>query len=188
MNYDTASCSLSDIIREEARARGIETKRESLIALGNELRKKYGAGILAQRALQRMGDVRNVGKEVVIFDSIRNPAEIKVLRDALGKDIIFIWIDAPLEIRYLRAKERGREGGGEGKGEGGSFAEFVSQDMAEAAQNKPAYESNVAACKGYADYVIINDGTVEELIQKINRIMTKVMDGKIPSLKEAIKL
>lgn len=180
MNYDTISYSLSDTIREEARCRGIEVNRENLIALGNELRKKYGAGILAKRVLQSM---RGVNKEVVIIDSIRNPEEIRTLRDALGKDIILLWIDAPVEVRFRRLKERMREGE-----DVYTFEKFVALDSEERSPAKLPHEGNITACKAYADYIIINDGTIEELIQKVNRIMTKVMNDKVPSLREAIKL
>ena len=36
--------SLSDVIRQEARTRGLSEVRENLIALGNELRERHGPG------------------------------------------------------------------------------------------------------------------------------------------------
>ena len=39
--------SLSDVIRDEIRSRGQEPTREALIEVGNELRQKHGAHILA---------------------------------------------------------------------------------------------------------------------------------------------
>ncbi len=39
--------SLSDVVREEATARGLDHSRENLIRVGNELRQTFGAGILA---------------------------------------------------------------------------------------------------------------------------------------------
>ena len=41
--------SLSDIIREELVKRGIEISRQNLIDIGNEMRAKYGASILADK-------------------------------------------------------------------------------------------------------------------------------------------
>ena len=43
--------SLSDAIREEAKARGLPSDRDVLIKLGNELREKLGPGILGERIL-----------------------------------------------------------------------------------------------------------------------------------------
>ena len=59
--------SLSDVVREEALARGLGTAREHLILVGNELRRRWGPGVLAERILPRLA-----GRAVV--DSIRNPA------------------------------------------------------------------------------------------------------------------
>src|SRR5436309_14640076 len=44
--------SLSDVIRDEIRSRRLQPTRDLLIAVGNELRQKYGAKILAERVLQ----------------------------------------------------------------------------------------------------------------------------------------
>ena len=67
--------SLSDEIREEAGRRGFEITREVLIEVGNELREKHGAGVLAERILGRLQSDRNS-----VIDSIRNPSEVDVLK------------------------------------------------------------------------------------------------------------
>src|SRR5262245_25637761 len=69
--------SLSDVIREEIRSKGGELTREALIQTGNELRTKFGPGILAERILQRVQEGANY-----VIDSIRNPSEVMVLRRA----------------------------------------------------------------------------------------------------------
>src|SRR5437773_7761419 len=48
--------SLSDVIRDEIRSRRLQPTRDLLIAVGNELRQKYGAKILAERVLARIED------------------------------------------------------------------------------------------------------------------------------------
>ena len=51
--------SLSDILREEARKRNMDEKRDNLIKLGNEMRKKFGSGILAIKAIEKIKKGRN---------------------------------------------------------------------------------------------------------------------------------
>ena len=46
--------SLSDILREELAARGLEAGRDNLIRIGNELRETFGADILARRTMDRV--------------------------------------------------------------------------------------------------------------------------------------
>ena len=41
--------SLSDVLRDELRARGEDETRERMIAIGNELRARHGSGALAEK-------------------------------------------------------------------------------------------------------------------------------------------
>ncbi|MEM4554601.1 MAG: deaminase [Candidatus Anstonellaceae archaeon] len=95
--------SLSDIIREELAKEGKKITREALIAKGNELRRNFGPDILAKRVLERLQPDRNY-----VIDSIRNPAEAKVLL-ATGK-MTLIYVTASQEKRFERMKARRREG------------------------------------------------------------------------------
>ncbi|MFA7400250.1 MAG: CHC2 zinc finger domain-containing protein, partial [Sideroxydans sp.] len=94
--------SLSDFIREELAEQNEEITRESMIAKGNDLRARFGQGILAQRAVQKMEKDRNY-----IVDSIRNPGEVKELKKL--KNFVLVHVHAPPEIRFERMKARKRE-------------------------------------------------------------------------------
>src|SRR5947208_16023547 len=80
--------SLSDAIRDEIRSRRLQPTRDLLIVVGNELRQKYGAKILAERGLARIEDDNHS-----VIDSIRNPADVEAFRAA--KHVDLIGIDAP---------------------------------------------------------------------------------------------
>ena len=67
--------SLSDVLREELSTRGEVEDRETMIALGNELRNQGGPGILAERIKGRLGVSQNH-----VIDSIRHPLEVDVFR------------------------------------------------------------------------------------------------------------
>jgi dephospho-CoA kinase len=69
--------SLSDVIRQEAKKRGLSEVRENLIALGNELRERHGPGALAELTVAGMQSDKNY-----VVDSIRHPAEVAALRKA----------------------------------------------------------------------------------------------------------
>ena len=96
------SHSLSDEIREEIRIRGREITRDILIEVGNELREKYGPGILAVRILRNLEENRNH-----VVDSIRNPNEVKALKDR--NDFTLLAVEADVEVRFERSRQRGRE-------------------------------------------------------------------------------
>jgi hypothetical protein len=93
--------SLSDVVREEAAARGLPPERGPLIAVGNELRRALGPGALAERILPRLGE-----RDVV--DSIRNPAEVEVLRRAPG--FLLVAVRATQATRFARSLARARPG------------------------------------------------------------------------------
>ncbi len=95
--------SLSDAIREELANEGKEITREALIAKGNELRRNFGADVLAKRTIAKLLPDRNY-----VIDSIRNPAEAKALL-ATGKTTL-VYITASQKMRFERMKQRRREG------------------------------------------------------------------------------
>ncbi len=94
--------SLSDAIREEIRKRGLQITREVLIDVGNELREKFGPGILAERILPNLESDQNY-----VIDSIRNPQEVDVLRSR--SDFTLLALEAEQATRFERSRRRGRE-------------------------------------------------------------------------------
>jgi len=154
------SFSLSDIIREEARKRGLEVTRDNLIAIGNELREKEGPSILAKRTILK---IKNAPQAVV--DSIRNPYEVEELRKNL-KDFKLIGITADVKTRFERAKARKRTGDGE------TLKEFIEKEEKENSTDKNAQQLN--KCFEMADFKIDNSGSLEELYWKIDGILNEL--------------
>ncbi len=148
--------SLSDILREEIRKKGLVEERENLIKIGNELREKYGPGILAKLALDKVEKIDNVA-----IDSIRNLYEIEELRK--NKDFILIGIEAPVELRYKRIVERKRIG------ENISLEQFIEIEEKENSNDEKKQQLN--KCLELADKIIENIGGIEELYQKIDIIL-----------------
>ncbi|MBN2142272.1 hypothetical protein JW711_02990 [Candidatus Woesearchaeota archaeon] len=152
--------SLSDIIREELRKEGVEIGRTSLQDKANYLRRTGGPGVLAERTLRKLED----GKDYVI-DSIRNPAEIEVLRRRA--DFFLIVVDAPIRRRYDWAVKRMREGEGTM-----TFEEFKAKEERELYSADPTSQQLVA-CRNMADVKIINDSDYEALYKKVDQALAK---------------
>jgi dephospho-CoA kinase len=146
--------SLSDILREELRARGLESGRDNLIRVGNELRDRFGPDILARRTWDRI-------KGASVIDSIRNAKEIEFFRSREG--FILIAVDAPIEIRFRRARARGRDESA------ATLEEFRRKEEEEMAGNDSAQQ--LARCMALADRLIVNDGTVEDLRRAVEDIL-----------------
>jgi dephospho-CoA kinase len=146
--------SLSDVVREEARARGLDTGRESLIAIGNLLREQGGAGVLARRTIPRLGD-----RDVV--DSIRNPAEVEVLRELPAFRLL--GVRAPLEARFRRAIERSRPG------DPTTLDEFRRREEQENTRDPNAQQLD--ATFRLADRILDNSGDLDDLRRAVDRVL-----------------
>ena len=149
-----AYASLSDILREELRGRGQEITRDNLIRVGNELRERFGSDILARRTMA------NISGRTVI-DSIRNLSEVTYFR-AHG-DFLLLAFDAPLEVRFARVTARGRDESA------GSLDEFRMKEDEERAGGAAAQQ--IEACMAVSDHLIRNDGTLEDLHRKLEKLL-----------------
>lgn len=153
--------SLSDEIREEVRRRNREITREVLIEVGNELRERFGPGVLAERILARLERDRNY-----VVDSIRNPSEVEVLRRR--KDFTLLAVEADRLTRFERTRVRGREGAPQ------TLSEFVAHEERELASANPAAQQ-LEATGGMADLVVTNDGTIDDLHRRLDDLVSPMM-------------
>ena len=151
--------SLSDVVREAAAAEGLPPEREHLIRIGTRLRREGGSGILAERIVARLGE-----RDVV--DSIRNPAEVDVLRRL--PSFVLLGIDAPIEMRFRRSLARARPG---------DPATLEAFRMREAQENTddPAAQ-RLRATFGLADHVIMNGSTLEALHDRVRAVLRALGD------------
>jgi dephospho-CoA kinase len=147
--------SLSDVIREGLRARGLAENRDNLIRTGNELRARFGPDVLARRTLAKIGP-----SERAVIDSVRNLAEIAFLRR--GEDFVLLAIDAPLETRFARVGRRGRD-------ESARDLEAFRRKEEEERTGGPE-EQQLEACLAAADRIIVNDGTLPEFHRQLEEV------------------
>jgi len=153
--------SLSDEIREEIRNRKLEITRDLLIEVGNELRSRFGPGVLAERILRRLGHERNY-----VIDSIRNPSEVEVLRSR--GDFTLLGVEADRTSRFERSRLRGREGAVR------TLEEFIQEEERELSSNDPASQQLIATQK-MADVVLRNDDSIEGLHCRLDELLPRLM-------------
>lgn len=153
--------SLSDVIREEIRKRGLEVTRENLIRVGNELRTEHDHGYLAERILERLDHDRNY-----IIDSIRHPQEVETLRRR--NDFTLLAVKASREIRFERIKARDREGDPK------TWEEFLALEEREAG-NQGSEKQQLIGTEALADRVVNNEGSLEELQSDLADLIGRCM-------------
>ncbi|RMG43169.1 MAG: hypothetical protein D6718_12925 [Acidobacteria bacterium] len=147
--------SLSDVVRRAAARRGLAPDRETLIALGREMRKAGGPGVLAEALVEDL-------EERAVVDSIRHPAEVAVLRRR--PDFRLLGIDAPVEVRWRRARRRGRPG------DDVTLDTFLAQE-AEENRSSPTSQQLLRTL-AEADAVVRNDGSLARLEGLVLRILS----------------
>lgn len=151
--------SLSDLIREELIQKKKEITRENLIKKGNELREKFGPGILALKIMERIKQIKNKSaRKNFVVSSIRNIEEINVLKKRDG--FILVFVDAPLELRFQRTRLRNRENDPK------TLKEFKQKEKIEQSSKRTAQQLHL--CKKLAKVVIVNGGSLGILHHKIN--------------------
>lgn len=152
--------SLSDLLREALIEQGLELNRENLIRVGRELRKRYGGGYLADRALQKIQVDKNF-----IVDSIRNPREVEVLRR--NPNFRLIHVVAKPQTRFERMKARNREGDPQ------NFQEFEALEAKEAASADPNAQQ-LDETSQLADAFLENNGSKEELQARVKDLIREL--------------
>ena len=160
--------SLSDELREIAKAKKIEITRENLQRLGNQLREENGSGILAEKVRNK---IEAQMYHNAIIDGIRNPAEILVLKSL--KNFFLITIDAPSEIRFKRMIERNRESDPK------NWEDFLRVDAKDKGIGEATTGQGVGLCMEQADMMIMNTGNLEDMEKKVS-LLFKRIERKIP--------
>lgn len=153
---------ISMVVREEAARRGIEITRKNLQDLGNEIRKKEGAGAWTKRIVQIIK-----GKDYVV-DGIRNPGEIAELRKL--KDFVLVSVDAPGDIRCARVLQRAKPSDPTTKQ---GFLEMDKRDFGEV----DPLGQQVGKCMEMADYHLVNDKTVGEFENRIAELFPRLAEA-----------
>ncbi|MBW2976798.1 AAA family ATPase [Candidatus Woesearchaeota archaeon] len=172
--------SLSDVLREEAAKRNLAPARDNLIELGNELRKKYGPGCLAQQINNKIKEqsekssiktktkLRGINKKNkkinFVVDSIRSPYEAKELMK--NKDFILIGIDAPIETRFERLLKRNR------LGDAKTLEGFRQQEQRE--NLKTSTNQQLDETFKLSEKVILNDGSLKQLHKYIDDLLLQL--------------
>ena len=160
--------SLSNELRELAKREKIEITRKNLQDLGNAYREKYGAGFLAEQIDNR---IKTEQLKNVVVDGIRNPGEVAVLKR--HKDFFLVSVDAPQELRFKRMVERDRESDPK------AWEAFISVDNRDIGIGEEESGQAVGKCIELADYTVTNEGNLEDIKAKIEKLYEEV-ERRVP--------
>ncbi|ADY01531.1 MAG: AAA family ATPase [Vulcanisaeta sp.] len=144
---------MGDIIREEAMRSGIPSSMASVT-----LRLRGGTRYIAHKTLEKAP--RSLS--IVVIDGARSIREIETIEETLSTKVILIYVVAPWRLRFERLLKRGRPD------DPRTIEDFLMRDLRE-------LKYGLGDLIARADYILVNDSSVEEFKEKTRRILTSIM-------------
>ena len=144
---------------EEMEKRGLENNRDNMVLVGNDLREKNNSpSFIADELFKRaLGSNQNC-----VIESLRTVGEIESLKSK--GNFTLLAVDANPKVRYERVIKRS------GSTDDISFEKFLADEEREMESTDPN-KQNLKKCIEMADFVIENNGTIEELNSKLEEIL-----------------
>ena len=147
---------LGDGVRAEAKRRNLEPTGDNLGKLMLELRKKNGAGAIADLLTE---SIKNSQSKVIIVDGVRSITEVEVLRNV--GSVKLLSIEATADTRYKFLSSRGRSD------DPITRVKFEERDNRELGVG-------IGESIAIADETIVNsDITLDELTERAHKVIEK---------------
>ncbi len=154
-----AHFSARDFIIKEIEKRGMPVDRNSMIEVGNDLRKEGGPTFIFEQLVKI---AKEHGGNAVV-ESVRAVAEARFIKEQGG---LVLGVDADPKLRYERIVERGSET------DNVTFEEWHAQELRESNPDDPTKQDIFGALKESTE-IIKNEGTLEELNKKVDEFLEK---------------
>jgi len=148
---------MGDVVREEAKRRGLEPTPENLGQIMLRLREE-GPAVVAKRCVPKIMEAR---EDVVLIDGIRSLQEVEEYKRHFP-DFILIAIHTSPEKRFRRLFQRGRSD------DPRTWETFLERDRRELNVGLGDVIAN-------ADHMIVNEGTKEQLEEKVQRVLKELI-------------
>ena len=140
-----------DMLRKEAKRRGLPIERENLRTISAEWRRESGLGVLVDKTIKEFESEGGLKKyKGLAIASLRNPGEPNRIHE-LGGSVV--WVDAKPKIRFERVMKRKR-----GTEDAKTFEEFLAEQEAEMGHSDDEAALNLAGVKAKADIFLENNG------------------------------
>lgn len=157
-HYGGEQFRFSDYLAHVLQKMNLQKSRENMIKLSVILRKEFGEDLFSHAVAC---DAVRSDSSLVIVDGIRRPEDLAAFRPLPNFQLIAV--NADPKIRYERMKHRGEKSGETNM----TWEEFETTE-------KAPTEITIPETMTFANHVIMNDGSVEELHAKIDEIMKTI--------------
>jgi len=149
---------MGNVVREEARKRGLEPTPENLGRLMLQMREEEGPAVIAKKCIPKIEETES---NFVVVDGIRSLHEVEEFKRFLPNFMVLAVYASP-KTRFERLFRRKRSDDPE------KWAVFLERDMRE-------LNVGLGHVIALADYLIVNEGSRSEFEEKVRDFLRKVM-------------
>lgn len=145
---------MGDAVWNYVRDRNLDLSNDNVGRIASEERERGGKGIWAERTLLC---IKNRGENIVI-DGIRNIEEVEIFKKNLP-GFVLVAIHSSPGIRYQRIIKRGR-------------IDDIKSEKEFQERDKRELRWGIGKVIASADFVIVNEGSIEEFRKEVEKIFT----------------
>lgn len=143
-----------NMVYEEVQRRGLDNVKDEVF-VREDMRKVEGPAVLAKHVARKAKEYLNKGDNTVVLDGLYSWTEYKYLAEEFKTNFIVIAVAAPKALRHKRVLER------KDSHRQYTLDQLITREVAEIENLEKG--GPIA----YADYTLVNDGTQEELLEKL---------------------
>ena len=151
---------MGDVVRDEVKNRGLKPTPKNLGYIMIKLREEEGPHIVAERCIPKISKARG---KIVIVDGVRSLYEVKVFQKYFT-NFKLIALHASPDTRFKRLFRRKRSDDPKG------WDAFAKRDLRE-------LNIGLGDVIALADYMIVNEGTKNQLKRRTCKVLEKVIAG-----------
>ncbi len=155
----------SDVLRDILKRLHLEENRKNLAAASLMLRETFGDDIFARSIVQ---EIENDPNGIIVIDGVRRKSDVKNIQGVLGFTLLYI--NADPKRRHERMQTRNQNADDTTK----TFEDFLRDSELES-------ETEIRKLMDEADWVIDNNGTLDDLYADTDRFLEKLRGGESES-------
>lgn len=144
-----------DVVINELKKRGLELNELNERTVREDLRDQSGMAAMAVKSLDKIKELYKTGN--VVIESLYSWSEYKIIHKEFGDNFKLLAIHTEKKLRYERLMKREKRPL--------TLTEAISRDVSEIENIEKG--GPIA----FADYMVINDGTLEELKTKLKSLI-----------------
>ena len=157
--YDAENIKTSDKLKNILNILHLDLKRENFASMSQALREMFGQNVLGNATFE---DIKNSTSEIILLDGVRRSEDISEIEKE--ENFYLVFINTSLETRSKRMSARAEKT---------DDTNINTKVLGKNEQHDS--ENRVDGLKEKADFIIDNNGTLEDLEKNIDEVMNKIL-------------